>query len=61
MRTALSGIACAGFNGPRRDSTAEDLFGAVPVRFGAAVNAAFLFVVAVGEMSDVPFERNVGF
>ena len=53
----LSGVAGAGFDGPGRDDAVEDLFGAVPVVIGAAVGAAFFFVVAVGEMGDVAFGR----
>ena len=56
----FSGVACAGFDSPRRDDAAEDLFGAVPVLIGAPVGAAFLFVVAVGEMGDVVFGRRAG-
>ena len=56
----FSGIACAGFDGPRRDDAVKNLFGAVPVLIGAPVGAAFFFVVAVGEMGDVVFGRRAG-
>jgi len=55
----LSGVPCAGFNGPSRDDAVKDLFGPKPVFFRAPIGAAFFFIVAVGETGDVVFERHV--
>ena len=60
LAAGISGVACAGFHSPRRDDAAEDLFGAMPVVIGAAVGAAFFFVITVGEMGDVAFWRRGG-